>query len=123
GRDRAFTLVEHLHVAAQRQRADDELGAVRRRLAAPQHTAETDRETQHLDAARHRDAVVPVLVDHDQHAEREHESQKRGDHRARPFTKYAASARAGSSSSSSASTESREPLRRSTRASVWALTL
>ena len=52
GVDRAFALVEHLHVAAERQRADDELGAVGRGLAAPQHAAEADRETQHLDAAR-----------------------------------------------------------------------
>ena len=49
------------------------------RLAAPEDAAEADREAQHLDAASHGDAVVAVLVDDDQHAERQEEGED-GDH-------------------------------------------
>jgi hypothetical protein len=75
GGDVALALVEHAHVAAEGQRADDELGAVGLRLAAPEDAAEADREAQHLDAAGDGDAVVAVLVDDDEDAERQEEAR------------------------------------------------
>ena len=81
GRDRTLALVEHAHVAAERQGADHELGAVGPRLAPPQHPAEADREAQHLDAAGDRHPVVAVLVDDDQHPQREQEGEDGRDRR------------------------------------------
>ena len=73
----AFALVEHLHVAAERERADDELGVLpgmlALRLPAIERLAEADREAQHLDAASDGDPVVTVFVDGDQQAERNDE--------------------------------------------------
>ena len=83
GGDVAFALVEHAHVAAEGQRADDELGAVGPRLATPEDAAEADREAQHLDAAGDGDPVVAVLVDDDEDAERQEEGED-GDHHQRP---------------------------------------
>ena len=80
--DIAFALVEHAHVAAEGQRADDELGAVGPRLATPEDAAEADREAQHLDAAGDGDPVVAVLVDDDEDAERQEEGED-GDHHQR----------------------------------------
>src|SRR4029079_16162662 len=68
---------------AEGQRADDEFGAGRARLAATEIAAEADRETQHLDAAGDGDPVVPVLVDDDEDAERQEEGEN-GDHDQRP---------------------------------------
>jgi hypothetical protein len=64
----ALALVEHLHVAAQRQGGDHVFGAV---LAhpLPQRGAEADRKAQHLDPAAPRHPVVAELVEGHQHAE------------------------------------------------------
>ena len=91
----AFALVEHAHVAAEGQRADDELGAVGPRLAAPEDAAEADREAQHLDAAGDGDPVVAVLVDDDEDAERQEESED-GDHHQRSSVARSCDAPTGS---------------------------
>ena len=70
GRDLAFALVEHLDVAAERNRRDHEIGAVAV-AARPQRLAESDREPQHLDAAAARDDEMAELVEGDQHAQRD----------------------------------------------------
>jgi hypothetical protein len=66
GVDGRLALVQHLHVAAERERADHELGVLVRarlaRLPAPKGLAEADGEAQHLDAAGDGHAVVAVLV-------------------------------------------------------------
>ena len=68
--DRTFALVQHLHVATQRKRADDEFGVLPVllvfRLPAVQRVAEADGKAQHLHAAGHRHAVVAVFVHGDQ---------------------------------------------------------
>jgi hypothetical protein len=68
--DRALdlALVEHLDVAAERNRGDHELGAVTVD-ARPQGGAEADREFQHLDAAAPRDHEMAVFVEGDEQAE------------------------------------------------------
>ena len=57
-----LALVEHLDVAAQRDRRDAVLGAIARR-ALPQRAAEPDGEAQHAHAAAARDPEVPEFVD------------------------------------------------------------
>ena len=51
-RDVAFALVEHLHVAAERNRGDHPFGLVRARAPRDERPAEADREAQHLHAAQ-----------------------------------------------------------------------
>src|SRR6266496_673947 len=75
GRDRPFVLVEHFHVAAQRQRGDHPLGLVPAASDPPQRPAEADREAQYLHPEQARDQIVAELVKHDQHAQRDDESQ------------------------------------------------
>jgi hypothetical protein len=74
--DVALALVGHLHVTAQRNRGDRELGAIATVAARPQHAAEADREPQDLHAAQARDDVMAGLVEHDEDAEHD---QKRDD--------------------------------------------
>ena len=49
GGDGAFPLVEHLHVAAERNRGKRPLGAVGPEAARPHDAAEAHRKAQHLD--------------------------------------------------------------------------
>ena len=74
----ALALVEHLDVAAQRDRGDRVLGAVAA-AAHPQRPAETDREAQHLDPEPARDPEVPELVEGHQHAEADDHPPHRSD--------------------------------------------
>ncbi len=67
-RDRALALVEHLHVAAQRDRGHHPLGAVGPAPADQQRTAEAHVEAQDLHVHRARGQVVAELVDHHEHA-------------------------------------------------------
>ena len=76
-RDVAFALVEHLDVAAERDRGDHPLGAVgAERAGSTERAAEADREAQDLHAAQARDEVVAELVDDDQEAERDDEGER-----------------------------------------------
>ena len=59
-------LLQHHHVAAQRDRAERELAARLAERAPPQHRAEAEREAVDADVAGHGDAVVAVLVHRDQ---------------------------------------------------------
>ena len=68
GRDLAFALVEHLDVAAERNRGDGELGAVAV-ATHPQRLAEADRKAQHLDPAQPGHDEMAELVEGDQQAE------------------------------------------------------
>jgi hypothetical protein len=119
-RHRRLALVEHAHVAAERQRSDHELGLAA--LPAPQRAAEADRETQHLHAACHRDAVVAVLVHHDQQTERDDEGEHRDHAIAFALTCRRATARARSSSASRSSSESCGPKLPAICSSVASLT-
>jgi hypothetical protein len=73
----ALALVEHLDVAAQRQRADRPLGLVASEPAAEQGLAKADRKTQHLDSGQACRQVMAEFMDHDQHADRDQEPQHR----------------------------------------------
>jgi hypothetical protein len=64
----AFALVEHAHVAAERDRGDRVFGAVAA-AAHPQRLAEAHGEAQHAHAAAARDPVVAEFVESHQHAE------------------------------------------------------
>ena len=64
----ALALVEHLHVAAQRDGGDGELGAVAV-MARPQRFAEAHGKTQHVHPASARHPVVAEFVEGDQHAQ------------------------------------------------------
>ena len=77
GRDGPLALVEHLHVAAERDRRQPVLGVVRRR-AAPrqQRPTEADREAQHLEAEQARHEEMAELVNGDEHADRHEESHR-----------------------------------------------
>ena len=68
-----LALVEHLDVAAERNRGERPFGRVAPDLAGVERAPEADRKAQHLDVAQARREVVAVLVHHDQHAERDHE--------------------------------------------------
>ncbi len=77
GIDLALALVEHLDVAAERDRRDpvfDLIGV----LAAPaqQWPAESDRKPEHLEAEPARNPEMAVLVDRDQHADRDDKGQR-----------------------------------------------
>jgi hypothetical protein len=71
--DFPLAFVRHLHVAAERYRRQRPFGAVAAVAARPDHPAEADRETEHLDACKTRDDVVAELVKHDEHAEGDRE--------------------------------------------------
>src|SRR6185437_2614808 len=76
--DLALARVEHLHVAAQRNRGD----AVFRAIAAdalPDRAAEADREAQHLDPTAARDPVVAKFMEGHQHAERDQQPEHRAE--------------------------------------------
>ncbi|MCW0417733.1 hypothetical protein NB689_003487 [Xanthomonas sacchari] len=64
----ALAFVEHLHVAAERNRGDRELGAVAV-VARPQRLAEAHREAQHLDPAAAGDPEMAELVEGHQDAQ------------------------------------------------------
>ncbi|GBH08592.1 Chaperonin GroEL [Pseudomonas syringae pv. actinidiae] len=68
-RNIAFALVEHLHVAAQRNRSDDVLSPLTI-TPAQQRRAEAYRKTQHLDATAPGHPEVAKLVKGHQHAQR-----------------------------------------------------
>ncbi|MNY33744.1 hypothetical protein D3C86_1680360 [compost metagenome] len=69
GRHFAFALVEHLHVAAQRDGGDHEFGAL---LVVPaqQWHAEAHGKAQHFDPTATRDPEMAEFVKGDQHAQR-----------------------------------------------------
>src|SRR5262249_1729335 len=71
GLDGSFALVEHLHVASERNRSDHPFGPVATAPERPQALAEPDREAQHLDSERARDRKMTELVEHDEHAQRD----------------------------------------------------
>jgi hypothetical protein len=73
GRHLGFALVEHAHIATQRQRANDELRVGTLALPAQDGPAKAHGKAQHLHAAGHGDAVMPPLVHGNQHAQRDHE--------------------------------------------------
>src|SRR6266851_1643423 len=75
GRNRPFALVEHLHVAAERQRGDHPFGLVPATASPPQGPPKTDREAQNLHPEKPRDHIMAELVEHDQHAQCDDESQ------------------------------------------------
>src|SRR5690348_6709739 len=109
GRDGAFTLVQHLHVAAQRERTDHEFGFLPRLLTlglpAIEGLSEADRKAKHLHAARDSHAVVTVFVDGDQKTERDDEGDKCEHAYIRAMT-CAEQARERASSSSRSSSDS-----------------
>ena len=76
--DGPFALVEHLHVAAERNRREPVFDVVRPR-AAPLHDglAEAYREPQHLEAEPARNPVMAKLVDGHEHTDRNDETQDR----------------------------------------------
>jgi hypothetical protein len=86
-RDRAFALVEHLDVAAERHCGDHPFRAVGATAPQGEWSTKAHGEAQDLHAAKPRDDVVPVLVHHDQHAQRDDESNQGLDetHAARPM--------------------------------------
>ncbi|MCY1223328.1 hypothetical protein D9M68_622910 [compost metagenome] len=71
-----LALVQHLHVAAQRDGRHRPLGAVAAlRDPAQQRPPETDRKAQHLHAAGARGEVMPHLVHVDEYAQGNNESE------------------------------------------------
>ena len=122
GSNGALALVEHLHVSAERQRADRELGAALR-PPTPEHAPEADREPQHLHAAGHRHAIVAVFVDDDEHSERQREGEDRRDHAESSLTSCPARMRARASRSSSPSSEPATPGSGTSASTVPAFTL
>jgi hypothetical protein len=66
-------LVEHLDVAAERQRRNDEFRLVRRALSAPQRPSEADGKAQDPDAQFAGNPKVAKLVHRDQQADRDDE--------------------------------------------------
>mmetsp|Transcript_13957 Transcript_13957/g.38064 ORF Transcript_13957/g.38064 Transcript_13957/m.38064 type:complete len:522 (-) Transcript_13957:360-1925(-) len=97
-RHRAVALVQHPHIATERQRAEREFGAIAPD-APPQHMAKANRKPQHLDAAGPRHPVVAPLVHRDQHGNREQERGQIG----KAHTRRLACVRVRASSSSRAS--------------------
>ena len=104
GGHRPLALVQHAHIAAQGQSRQHELGVFARFLAAPDHTAESHREPQHLDTAGHRHTVMTVFMHDDQHRQRQQKSQH-GDHLASSRAVRSAKPRARPSSASRSSSE------------------
>ena len=82
GDDGPFVLVEHLDVAAERDRRQPILNVIGR-TAAPrqQRPAEADREAQHFEAEPPRHDEVAELVRGDQHADRDDEPQRSFEYR------------------------------------------
>ena len=70
-----LALVEHLHVAAERDRGDPVLGAVAAH-APPEGAAEADREAQHLDPVAPGHPVVAKLVEGHEDAEADHTTRR-----------------------------------------------
>ncbi len=68
GGHRALALIEHLDVAAQRNRGNDILRAVRPPHALQQRPAKSDREPEDLEAEPPRDPVMAELVHRDEQA-------------------------------------------------------
>ncbi|MNG02573.1 hypothetical protein D3C84_856050 [compost metagenome] len=68
GRDLAFALVEHFHVATQRDGGDHEFSAFAV-VPAQQRHAEAHGETQHFDPTATRDPEMAELVEGNQHAQ------------------------------------------------------
>ena len=77
-RDGAFALVDHLHVAAERNGGNGPFGAVGAEAARPHDAPESDREPQHLDPAPARHPVVAKLVEYDEHAQHDEEREQLG---------------------------------------------
>src|SRR3990167_6154717 len=73
GGDRTLAFVEHFHIAAQRDHADRQLGPVGAGAMQPQRPAEADGKPKDLHAGEFRDQIVTVLVDDDEHRERDNE--------------------------------------------------
>ena len=69
GRDRAFALVSHLDVPAQRKCRDRPLGAIAAQRLAPQRRAESHRKAQHFHIAQSRYEIVAEFVNNDQKTE------------------------------------------------------
>jgi hypothetical protein len=69
----ALALVQHLHVAAERERPDGQLHAVRAHAARPQRFPEAHGETQHLDAQAPRHPEMAELMHRDQNTQGDHE--------------------------------------------------
>ena len=105
--DRAFALVDHLHVTTERYRGNGPLGAVGSEAARPHDAPEADGEPQHLDLAPARDAVVTKLVEDDQDAQHDEERPDfgHGVHQAAmgSFSQARATARASASAASASS--------------------
>ena len=76
GSDVALALVDHLDVAAERNRRQRPLGAVGAEATRPDDAAESDRKTQHLDPDEPRHDVVAELVKDHEHAERHGEGEQ-----------------------------------------------
>ena len=75
---RSFTLVEHLHVAAQRDTGNDELGTPAI-MPAVQGRTETDGKTQHPHTTATGDPEVAVFVNGHQQPQGYHGGQQRKD--------------------------------------------
>src|SRR5690606_30744655 len=75
GRYITFTLVEHLHIATERNGRDNELCAVAI-MPAHQGAAEAHREAQHLDAATPRHPEMPVFVEGHQNTQSDQGADK-----------------------------------------------
>src|SRR5205085_12403165 len=73
--DLTFALVDHLHIAAERDRGDCPFRPIRTNPARPHHAPEADREAQDLDACETGDDVVAELVERDEHAEGDGEGE------------------------------------------------
>src|SRR3546814_3364551 len=103
----ALALVEHAHVAAQRQGRDHVLGAVAA-TPHPQRLAEAHRETQHAHAATACHPVMAELVESDQQPEAADNPPDRSEvaahARAPAATRRLACPRAAASASSEAHT-------------------
>src|SRR5690606_822295 len=117
GRHLAFALVQHLHVAAQRQGGHHVLGAVLAQ-ALPERLAEADRKAQHLHPAAARHPVVAEFVEGDQDAEADDQPPDRTEELAHPVilpTSDSATRRAWASSASRSSRLSEGPPGRASR--------
>jgi hypothetical protein len=78
-RHRTFAFIEHLHVAAERNRRHRPLRAIGAYLPRPHDAAEADGEAQHLHLAPARHRVMAELMEHDEDAEHHKKSDELGD--------------------------------------------
>src|SRR2546425_13272981 len=90
------------------RRGDDPFGAVRAAAPCDHGAPETHRKAQHLHIAQARGEVVSILVDHDQHAERDDECDDglQESHAARAITSALAARLACASAASTAARSS-----------------